>query len=207
MPEACLVILAKAPILGQVKSRLASEVGEDNALEVYGQLLTLTSTVVQQWRGRSLLLFDRTFRNWGPYGLDRFPRYAQARGGLGERMADAIRRGLEMAPISVVVGSDCPGLTIPILNELIEKIPEKGAAFGPASDGGFWGLATASAEGAEVIQNGKIPWSTAETLKSTESHLKEAGIATKHGPKLYNLVTATDLRRAIKDGAIKLELP
>jgi glycosyltransferase A (GT-A) superfamily protein (DUF2064 family) len=207
MRSASLVILAKAPIKSQVKTRLAAEVGEDKALEVYGKLLTITAGIVGLWQARAMLLFDRTFRDWGSYGLDRFPRYPQARGGLGDRIGEAILRGLEVAPRTVVIASDCPGITMDAFGALLDQLPVGGVALGPAEDGGFWAIATDNPKVAEVIRKGQVPWSTNTALETTVQRLKEAGVPLGLGPLLYDIDTLADLRRAVKEGVLSVDLP
>ncbi|RVU37829.1 glycosyltransferase [Hwanghaeella grinnelliae] len=133
-----LLIFAKEPRLGRVKSRLARDIGATAALHFYrGNLTRLHRqlSVHSRWRVIWCLAPDRAVharRAW-PRGVK---RQAQGRGDLGQRMA----RALNDAPPGPVllIGSDIPAIDAASMQQAISLLGRKDAVFGPAEDGGYW---------------------------------------------------------------------
>src|SRR6185312_11085720 len=107
-----IVIFARAPELGAVKTRLAKAVGNERALALYEAFLDDTCTLTQGLGARRVLAVA---------GDDDHPRIAhlaksqrlavepQGEGDLGERMARAVARHVERGPV-IIIGSDAPTL-------------------------------------------------------------------------------------------------
>ena len=124
-----LVILARRPEHGRVKTRLAGTVGHDRALAVYMRLLSRTlrrlggdprwTTVVAATHARRT---DRWTR-----GL---PVIAQAEGGIGRRM-EAAMAAMPPGPV-VLVGSDIPAVGRHHVAAAFRALEDHDAVFGPA---------------------------------------------------------------------------
>lgn len=158
-----LVVLARRPRRGRVKSRLAADIGPGPALAVYKRLLARTlrrlardrrwTTVLAATPAREAFLPGRWTR-----GL---PVIAQQGGDIGVRMVAAMAA---MPPGRVVlVGSDIPGLTRRHIGAAFRALRQHDVVFGPAQDGGFWlvGLA-AGARALPLFAD--VRWSSARTL-------------------------------------------
>lgn len=137
-PETLLLVFARAPRRGRVKTRLVPELGEDTALDVHQRLLDRTLLEAAAFPGRARLMLDdrddglaARAREMGlEVGL-------QQGGGLGERMNVALRDGLQEAPRVLLVGSDCPVLDQTYLALALDGLDEARVVLGASEDGGY----------------------------------------------------------------------
>lgn len=137
-PHRHLVVFAKAPALGRVKSRLAAEIGDVAALKAYRSLLSGVLRRVardRRWRTTVALTPDRALHR--PRLLPvRLLAMPQGAGDLGARM----RRPLRVLPPGpvVIVGSDIPDLGARHVAAAFAALGRAEAVIGPARDGGYW---------------------------------------------------------------------
>lgn len=160
-----VVIFAKAPVLGTVKTRLAAGIGDAAALAVYRQMLhQVTARLAQgDWRLRLAVTPDVSAKRddlW-PEGV---MRVAQGGGDLGARMLRFLAPATMAAPV-VVVGSDIPGLGADHVAQAFAALRRAPLVFGPAEDGGFY-LVGASKAPSDTLFAG-VTWSTASVLQDT----------------------------------------
>lgn len=133
-----LVVFAKAPRLGRVKSRLAADIGTLAAWAFYRCTL---ASVLRRLEGRG------RWRSWLAVSPDdwvpRLPLWPagwtvipQGKGDLGKRMDRALR-SLPPGPV-VIVGTDIPCLSRRHIEAAFDALGRYEAVFGPAADGGYW---------------------------------------------------------------------
>ena len=156
-----LVVFAKAPAMGRVKTRLAREVGAVTALRFHR--FTTASLVRRlaadpRWAVRLAVTSGPPFR--GVPGA----RVAQGRGDLGERMRRPLRR-LPPGPV-VIVGSDIPGIARRHIAAAFRALGRHDLVFGPAMDGGYW-LVGARRRPALPDLFRDVRWSTRHALADT----------------------------------------
>jgi rSAM/selenodomain-associated transferase 1 len=200
MPDTALVIIARAPEPGRVKTRLAAGIGAPGALFVYRQLLQIMAAVQDAWPGPVLLTASGDDAAWQDTGLAHLPRRPQAEGGLGRRIAGALHWGLTTAPQAMAIGTDCPGLRREHLDRLAAAVVHAPVAFGPAEDGGYWGIAVRDPRVIPVIADDAMPWSTPEILADSHRRLDRAGFRHATGDTLADCDDADDLAVAVSAG-------
>lgn len=190
-----LLVFAKAPVPGRVKTRLARGIGEERAAEVYRRI---GSRVVRAVRGgpyRTVVCYDppgarAEVLGWlGPDGVELRP---QARGDLGSRMAAAVRRAFEESERVCVIGTDAPELDRGRVEEAFGRL-DAGAevCFGPAADGGYY-LVALRAPRPELFR--EIPWSTDRVLEVSLSRARALGLRVATLDPLADVDTPADLR-------------
>ncbi len=135
-----LVILAKAPRIGAVKTRLARGVGVMAAWQFYrntttGVLRRLAARNAKPWR-LWLAVTPDAFVSMGRFWPGGLKRIGQGRGDLGARMAKPMQ-DLPPGPV-VVIGSDVPDISASLIAEAFEALERADAVVGPATDGGYW---------------------------------------------------------------------
>lgn len=197
-----LVVMARAPEPGRVKTRLAAALGSARALQVYRDLLEVTARAVLSWRGPVLLAATGDAGAFADTPLRALPRCRQVEGGLGARIAAALLRGLGLAPRAVVIGTDCPALRAAHLQAVAALLDGAPAGFGPATDGGFWAVASRDVAAASAIATPGLPWSSPGTLAAVRAQLQAVGLASRLGPVLADCDDADDYRRAIAAGLL-----
>lgn len=177
--ERHLVAFVKAPCLGRVKSRLASDIGAVAACRFYRET---TRSVLRRLGGR-----HRRWRLWlavTPDHPDPWPtvwprdweRLPQGRGELGVRMARILGR-LPPGPV-VIIGTDIPQIGVSHLDHAFRALGDHAAVLGPAPDGGYWliGLRRRPVARRWGLFDG-VRWSTPHALADTVASLGDARIA------------------------------
>lgn len=202
MRDLALVILARAPVPGRAKTRLAAAIGQRRAHHVYRELLAITASAVAGWGGPVLLAGSGDRSAFRGTGLERLPWREQLQATLGHRIAAALTWGFGMASRSLVLGSDCPGVVPSDLVAMGTALDSAPVVLGPADDGGFWAIAAADPAVAMAIASAEIPWSDSETMSALRLHLASSGFPSRLGPAHFDCDTAADLDRAVAAGLL-----
>jgi hypothetical protein len=170
-----LLVFTRYPEPGSAKTRLISALGEEGAADLHRRM---TEHLVEEAR-RLLAIHPVSIRicfeggdpqrmrawlgpEWG-YAL-------QGGGDLGRRMAGAFASALrEGAERAVLVGTDVPDLTAPILYEAFRRLEEHDLVLGPAADGGYYliGLRRSVFERAAPRLFSGVAWGTDAVLDQT----------------------------------------
>lgn len=183
--SATLLVIAKEPVPGRVKTRLTPPYTPQEAAVLAEAALTDTlHTMLRVPARRRILVLDGAPGPWLPPGFEVVP---QASGGLDERLAAAFER-CDDGP-ALLVGMDTPHLT----PDLLAGVGRDGhdAWFGPAADGGFWALGFADPARAGDLVRG-VPMSTDRTGAVQRHRLVEAGLTVGDLPPLRDVDTAAD---------------
>lgn len=183
-----LVVIAKAPVAGEVKTRLCPPcTPEQAALVARAALEDTLSTVDQCEAARRVLVVEGEYPV--PAGWD---VVRQRGGGLGERLAAAFTDAARLDPQAPVllVGMDTPQLTPELVARLGADLDRADAVLGPAGDGGWWGLALRDPSHAKVLAG--VPMSTSDTGRLTAEALRGLGLRVLTGPLLRDVDTAAD---------------
>lgn len=182
---ATLLVIAKEPVPGRVKTRLTPPYTPQEAAALAEASLTDTlHTVLRTPARRRVLVLDGSPGSWLPPGFEVVP---QVPGGLDERIASAFAHG-DHGP-ALLIGMDTPQLTA----ELLSGVGHDGhdSWFGPSADGGFWALGLADPSRAASLVRG-VPMSTDHTGAAQRLRLTEAGLTIGDLPPLRDVDTAAD---------------
>ncbi len=191
-----IILFARAPELGRVKTRLAQEIGDAAALAAYQELgRTCWSNAVaarSTLGGRALVAYtphdgEASVRAWLS-GADAY--MAQQSGDLGQRMLSAITLALsDGAGQVVVIGSDCPTLSERVLLDAFAALDRADVVIGPATDGGYYLIGMSRARD---VLFADVPWSSALTLRVTMDRAHAAGLRVAKLQPLSDVDTADD---------------
>ncbi|MGW4252752.1 TIGR04282 family arsenosugar biosynthesis glycosyltransferase [Streptomyces californicus] len=184
-----LLVIAKEPVAGRVKTRLCPPFSPAEAAELAAASLADTlETLLALPARRRVLVLDGRPGDWVPPG---FEVVSQSGGGLDERLAAAF--GGCTGP-ALLVGMDTPQIGAAHLAPALapDAWDGCGAWFGPAEDGGFWALGLAEPDPALLLG---VPMSVPETGAVQRRRLVEAGLAVRELPVLVDVDTAADARR------------
>lgn len=172
-----LIIFAKNPIFGQVKTRLAMTVGAVEALEIYRQLLGVSSKLAESMSCRVMIFhggqIDKTI-----YVESRFEHYLQSGKDIGRRMRNAMSVALEQSDKAVLVGTDVPELQPAIITRAFDKLQKTDVVYGPAEDGGFYlvGVQSSQRSSLQVLFE-NIEWSTEKVLEQSLAQCKRHNLS------------------------------
>lgn len=198
MTSARIVVFAKAPVPGTVKTRLAGRFGDAGAASIHVELVERTLAVATS-AGAALVelccapdpshgFFAACARRFGVM-LE-----GQGKGDLGARMHRALARGVATGAPVVLVGTDCPVMSADYLGDAIDRLA-RGArcVLGPAEDGGY--VLVGARERVEPAMFDGIAWGTGAVLASTRERLRTAGIPWEELPTLWDVDHPADVAR------------
>jgi rSAM/selenodomain-associated transferase 1 len=191
-----VAVMAKAPSPGRAKTRLIPVLGAEGAARlqsgllrmVVGRLLAARLCPVQLWCDP-----DADHPDFAALAAEGAGLARQSGAGLGERMANAARQGLETARHLIIIGTDVPELDPRYVESAIRPLlAGRDAILGPAEDGGYCLLGLNRID--DRLFRG-IPWSTARVAEETRRRLRELGWRWQELPVLWDVDNPEDLAR------------
>jgi hypothetical protein len=181
-----VLLLAKAPVPGRVKTRLCPPCTPGQAARLAAAALADTiDTVTAAPAGDRVLVIDGSYP-----APPRWHTLGQRGGPLGERIANAFA---DRGRPAVLIGMDTPQVTVGLLTAAVRPITTPGgpdAVLGPATDGGWWALGLRDPGGAAILRD--IATSTPETGAATLAALRRRGLRVAMLPELRDVDTAAD---------------
>jgi len=189
-----LIIFAKAPVVGNVKSRIASVVGAEAACEIYTTILRRTFSQLSEFSEVQVRVTpDASAGQLAAFTKTDWRIKPQGDGNLGDRLHRAFARAFEAgSELVLIIGSDCPDVTADDINVAWRKLEECDLVVGPASDGGYWliGLRRPCPELFEGIE-----WSSEKVLRQTIERAEAARLRIKLLRELSDIDTIEDWNR------------
>ncbi|MEU8617433.1 DUF2064 domain-containing protein [Streptomyces sp. NPDC048623] len=180
-----LLVIAKQPLPGRVKTRLTPPFTPEQAAALAEAALADTLTAAARVPAdRHVLVLDGEPGPWLPPGFRVVP---QAAGGLDARLAAAFAACDGPA---LLIGMDTPQVTPSLLAPAL-CWDAYDAWFGPAADGGFWALGLAEPDPALLLG---VPMSRPDTGAVQHARLRKAGLRVGRLPVLRDVDTASDAR-------------
>jgi rSAM/selenodomain-associated transferase 1 len=163
-----IVIFAKAPIPGYVKTRLIGALGPEGAAALAAQMLLRTVAVASQAAIGPVELCvapdpEHVCLRALEVGVD-VVWSQQSEGDLGMRMATAVQRTLAVGENVICIGTDCVALTVLHLQMAAIALRENSAVIAPAMDGGYVLLGLSEFD-PSIFRD--IIWSTDSVFKET----------------------------------------
>jgi rSAM/selenodomain-associated transferase 1 len=196
-PTGRILIFAKAPLRGQVKRRLAKDIGEAEATRIYAAMLeyVVTMAVDSQLAPVTLCVTPGIEHPLFHSLVERFGVELKLQQGadLGERMLKAMASELEKVSYVVLIGSDCPLLDEDYLAQALDALEQgREAVFGPVEDGGYVLVGLRQAEPA-LFQD--IPWGGDRVMAITRDLCVNKNLQLKELAPLYDIDRSEDLER------------
>ena len=191
-----LIIFAKAPIPGEVKTRLCPPLDHDEAASLHGTLVLDAVERAKGLPGASLYVagapdlahpFFKVME--GRYGAQLL---IQRGPDLGSRMRWAMQDAFEQGAQEVLLtGTDLPTLPRAYLAEALKLVKAHDVVLGPTADGGYYLIGLRKM--VPVLFEG-IAWSTASVLAETKKKIEQAGLPLGLLPECRDLDTVDDLK-------------
>ena len=139
-----LILFARFPVAGNVKTRLIPALGAQGAAALHRRLVLRTlrtaHALCQSQNAELEIRFaggdENEMRHWLGDGWRCCP---QCEGDLGQRLAEAFENSFRAgSSASIIIGSDCPALTSEVLAAAFDSLRTNPVVFGPATDGGYY---------------------------------------------------------------------
>lgn len=195
-PTPAIVVMARVPERGKVKTRLAAEVGADRALQVYVRLLGRTRVVTQAAAAATGATVYWAVTGRG--AVDHFAAFAtpvcvfeQTGDDLGTRMRHACERLLAGHSPVIIVGADSPDIEADDVVTALANTTDVQVTFIPSTDGGYVAIAMQTLAAAAFFDHG---WGGPMVLKNSFAALCAAGFQPLCLPARHDLDDADDLR-------------
>ncbi len=197
----CVIVFAKAPIEGQAKTRLIPAIGATAATQLYCAMVhKALKTATQAGLGQVILccapdehhdFFATCARKYNVMLM------SQSGGDLGTRMFDALHQGLQKYACALIIGTDCPALSMSDLCDAAAALTSHEVVVVPAEDGGYVLIGAARAD-ARLFND--IAWSGPHVMRDTRRNVDLMGWRVKELHMLWDVDVPADLQRLAEAG-------
>lgn len=196
-PQARLLVFAKAPVPGQVKTRLAGTFGQRGAATLYRAMVRKTLEMATKARLCPIQLWCAPDAKHGFFAACRRDYQVTLRvqkgSDLGQRMDRALRTALAECPFAVLIGADCLSLGTDDLRSAFAALAAgRDAVLGPAEDGGYMLIGLRRPQPALFKD---INWGGPDVLAATRRRLQQTGLNWLELPPRWDVDRPADLRR------------
>lgn len=188
-----IILFARAPAPGRVKTRLAGLLGPQAAAELHRAFVRDALEMLAGFDPLAdvQLHTDTPTDAWPQAGV---PRKLQREESLALRMLHALAGALEDGrPRAMIVGSDAPTLPPAHLEMLLASSAD--VAFGPCDDGGYYAICCRRIH-PEMFRG--VEWSTARALETSECAARACGLAVERGAPWFDVDEPADLYRLLR---------
>jgi uncharacterized protein len=161
--------------LGEVKTRLAADVGDEAALEIYKFLLEQTVSATRELEVVKQVYYSEEIIQNDIWDTGTYAKKLQMGNGLGERMQNAFEEGFRSGYENIIViGSDLFDLCMEDLEKAFSLLQDNDFVIGPAEDGGYYLLGMKRIF-PQIFQQKK--WGTSSVFRETLKDLREEDVA------------------------------
>lgn len=194
-----LIVFAKYPLSGKVKTRLSPPLTPEEAAALYGCMLEDSVAMARTLSGITPFIFYQNDPGAAQYFKTLAPEILsspQAGENLGERLKNAFAGTFKRGFTEVaVIGTDSPDLPSEYICEAFSRLDEEqiDVVFGPAEDGGYYLLGLKRVWG-ELFRG--LPWSSRELLAASIERAKALSLGVSLLPSWHDIDTEADLKRA-----------
>ena len=195
--KSCRVVLfAKAPVAGAVKTRLISVLGAESAARLHQRMVTraLQTLTAAAIGPVELCCAPDTTHAFYAECRQRFgvTLTSQCNGDLGRRMLHAFDAALLTLPRALIVGADCPSITVDDVRDAAAQLTNFDATLVPADDGGY---VLIGARRTHQDMFGGIDWGTASVLAAQRERFRALGWRWHEGATRWDVDRPEDLAR------------
>ena len=200
-PGLTIGVMARAPIAGRCKTRLAKTLGAESAARLYAAMLADRLAAVDALPGALRILLAApeddgvaVLRRLAPAG---WVILEQRGADLGERLGNAFRDLLGNGGLVCLVDSDSPLVSFAILGpELTKPRGPRTVVAGPCEDGGYYLIGMTSLELGILHE---IPWSTPDVMPKTRERCRTLGLHLEELAEAYDVDESADVDRLEHD--------
>ena len=195
-----IVVMARAPRLGEGKSRLRSILTDEERLRL--QEAFLRDTVDVSLKANVGRVYTAVTSLSAVPGAEsqignEVTTISQVGDDLGQRMFSATRHAAgEGHHPFIVIGTDAPLLQTQHLHAALTALDRSDVCFGPSADGGYY-LVASNEPQASIFED--VAWGTDGVLRTSLARAREAGLTCELLDELYDVDTPADLKRLAND--------
>ena len=184
-----LIVFAKPPLLGKVKTRLQAKIGAEKALSIYQKLLSNCFEIANAVQAKTVFYWNEKSKEYS--FPEKFNNKIQSGECIGDRMNNAINVELQLGASKVVlIGSDIPKISASIINNAFDTLDSCEVVIGPAIDGGYYLIGLKQSHH-QIFQ--LKSWSHADVLRETIYKANSQNLSVDFVDELSDLDTFNDL--------------
>ncbi len=207
--ENSILVFARAPVPGNVKTRLIPLLGAHGAAALHRKLTEHALAVARESAIGAVELWctpsteDVFFQDC----RERFNAelHLQCKGDLGMRMLDAFEQALDRARHVLLTGSDCPSMTAADMWAAVRALRDgRDAVFCPADDGGYTLIGLTHAMPALFDA---MTWGTDIVMEETRQRLRNLGWRWHELPPQWDVDRPEDYQRLVREGWLANTVP
>jgi rSAM/selenodomain-associated transferase 1 len=195
-----LIVFVKAPRVGTVKTRLAQQIGAEDACDAYQQLVRAVLNRIDLLHHVQLRYSpDDAASEISQWCKPPWTVSPQGAGDLGERLTRTFAESFAAgASRVIIIGSDCPWLSAADIEEAWNDLETHDLVLGPARDGGYW-LVGLRGPSPELFSD--ISWSTETVLEQTVERARVRGLRFRLLRELRDVDTLEDWQAFSRDNS------
>lgn len=195
MTDNQLIVFVKNLIPGTVKTRLAKDIGQDMAMEVYKELVSYTSEVTDKVKDTDrVVYYSQYVELWDFFNDEKYQKSLQEGKDLGQKMLNAFYDAFENGYLkAVLIGSDTPDLSKKIIMEAFKQLDDHDVVVGPAEDGGYYLIGMKDAH-KELFED--KTYSHDKVLEELLEAAEDKGLKVAQLETLFDLDTKADMKKA-----------
>lgn len=204
-PKQRLLVFARLPERGAVKTRLAASIGDDAALAVYEAMLAdLLASIGAPDPSLEIEVVWAPTPNANAATLraafGELPLAMQTGATLGDRLAMAFseRFFFHRTQKIIAIGVDEPRLTREMLDHAFALLDSCEWIVGPATDGGYYLIGCRAANFSPTVFEG-VTWGTSAVLAETLARIEACGATVALLPERWDIDVAADLERFARE--------
>lgn len=195
MNAKALIIFVRNPVLGKVKTRLATTIGEERALRIYRYLLDHTHGITRNLGCDRFVFYADAPEESDLWEDDRYHKMVQSGDDLGGRMQDAFSSLFQSGYQQLaIIGSDCLELTAEIIEQAFGQLEKRDVVIGPCPDGGYYLLGMK--KDTPAFFEGKS-WSSPSVLADTIADCRERALTYFLLPMLNDIDEERDIPESL----------
>lgn len=192
-----VIVFARYPENGKVKTRLGKTLGNDFAARLYelmaGHIFKVCHSLPKEEYDIHLFYENKdkssSFEKWAPSD---FAFTLQTGNDLGERMRNAFQILFNKRYKKVIIiGTDCPQINVNLIVKAFDELSQNDLVIGPSNDGGYYLLGM---NDFHSFLFDDIRWSSDEVFRKTERKAVEKGLRLSVMPELIDIDTEDDLK-------------
>ncbi len=196
-PDAVLMIFCKAPVAGQVKTRLTPALSAQQAVDVHIELSTRTLRLATQSQLCPVELWcaPSTQHAFFTAVSASYPLVLRQQQGadLGARMLGAFCAAFELYDHALLMGCDCPSLSQGDLEDALKALSQNSdSVLAPAEDGGYVMIGLNQAQPELFVD---MPWGTPQVLAQTRARISTLNLRHHELRQQWDVDTPEDLAR------------
>jgi hypothetical protein len=199
--RSAILVFAKAPVPGTVKTRLIPLLGEEKATELQAAMITNAVAMAARCQSHEIQLWcspgttHPLFRNL----QSKYPISVHVQQGedLGQRMHRAFVHALKDFDTAVLIGTDCPSLSVELLDRAFQVLHnDNDAVIVPAEDGGY---VLIGLKKAAITIFSDIAWGTGQVYEQTTERFRHMRLAWETFDTLWDVDRPADIKRLVNE--------